>query len=186
MSWERYVEEEQRNESWGSKKIQRTLMRIILPEGFKQWTRFTCWTWTNSKECWETSACYKLLILLRSLLSCQIGQWATSPLKCTKVTSPGLNSVAASKIRSPTLTSDWVPSLQFALQRSPFEETPPRDLKPHCLPLLTETWTSRHLCGFPRGSSCLESFRHLAIKSKIGGLLKWLKQSVWKDAESNC
>lgn len=91
-----------------------------------------------------------------------------SPLKRTKVTGPGQNSVGASKIRSTWVAFDWVSSFQFAPQRSPFEEDSASGPKA-ALPSVTDRHlnTQASLWVFHR-SFPPEDLQTLGNKSKCG------------------
>lgn len=103
-------------------KIPRTLMRIILSEGFSTMDTFYMLDLNKQQRMLGNICLLPVTNVHKVITSCEKRQWATSPLKCTKVTGPGQNSVGASKIRSILVTFDWVSSFQFAPRRSPFEE----------------------------------------------------------------
>lgn len=177
MSWKCSVEEEQHDERW-REKSQGHWWGSSCQRVFPQWTRFTCWTWTNSRECWETSACYQLQMFIRSLLPVRsdsgLHHLSSVPKLQVRVRT------ASAYPKSDRSWSRLIGFLHSSLLRGAhrLRKTPPRDLKPRCLPLLTETWTSRHLHGFSRGFSRLETFKHSAIKANVGGL--------WNDWSSQC
>lgn len=126
-------------------------------------THFTCWTWTNSRECWETT-------------SSQWRQRVTSPIKCTKATAPGQNSVGTSKnpIGLRHVRSGFFIPVCSAASRTTDLGSQSR-VAFHCWRTLEHPGI---FTGFPK------PFKHLAIKANIGAL-RWLT-SAWKPAESGC